>query len=110
MQALAHALSQISEDSDLGKMVSKAKTNTKHTFTRKKTKIQVAKDPAKAYHTKIRKTAWLGVGSLRPCSLLTWKRPGRPVLADGKPCRIKWGLSDGKSEFVVVVFDNCGCI
>lgn len=104
MQALAHALSQISEDSDLGKMVSKAKTNTKYKFTRKKTKIQVTKDPAKIYHTRIRKTAYYGVGSLRPCSLLTW-RPGRPVLADGKPGRIKWGLSDGKSEFVVVVFD-----
>jgi hypothetical protein len=101
MRTLAHALSQLSEDSELGKMVKKVVKNTK--VVRKK-KIKLINNPVKRYRSSIRKTAWYGVGSLRPCSLLIW-RPGRPVQSDGKPGRIKWGLSDGKLEFVVMVFD-----
>lgn len=103
MQTLAHALSQIDENSDLGKMVSKSVSKTK-IVRKKETKAKIVIDAAKRYHNSIRKTAWFGIGSLRPCSLLTWK-PGRPVQSDGKSGRIKWGLSDGKLEFVVMVFD-----
>jgi hypothetical protein len=103
MQALAHALRQIPEDSDLGKMVSKVVIKKK-VVRKHKTKITTSESKAKQFKNTIRKTAYFGVGSLRPCSLLTW-RPGRPVLAEGKPGRIKWGLSDGNLEFVVVLYD-----
>lgn len=101
MRTLAHALSQLSEDSEIGKMV---KNVVKTTKVVRKNKIKLINDPVKRYRSSIRKTAWYGVGSLRPCSLLTWK-PGWPVKSNGRPGRIKWGLSDGKLEFVVIVFD-----
>jgi hypothetical protein len=103
MQTLAHALSQISKDTELGKMVSKAAVKKKK-IVRKKKKLEISKDPAKIFRKRIRKTVYFGIGNLRPCQFLAW-RPGRPALADGKPGRIKWGLSDGNLEFVVVMYD-----
>lgn len=104
MQTLAHALKQVSGDSNLGKMVSIAVKKTK-VVRKNRTRIKVDISPASKFHNEIRKTAYLGVGSLKPCSLLAW-RPGHPVLSDGKTGRIKWGLSDGKNDYVVMVFDT----
>lgn len=101
MNSLAHALRQLPKDSELGKMVSKVVIKTKVV---RKQKTKVAATPAVRFTNSILKTATGGVGSLRPCSLLTWK-PGRPVQSNGNSGRVKWGLSDGKLEFVVMVFD-----
>jgi len=104
MQALAHALKQVSEDSDLGKMIKIAAKKTK-VVRKNRTRIKIEVSPVSKFHNRIRKTAYIGVGNLRPCSLLAWK-PGRPVLSDGKTGRIKWGLSDGRNDYVVMVFDT----
>lgn len=101
MQTLAHALRQLPKDSELGKMVSKVVIKTKVV---RKQKTKVVATPAKRFTASILETATCGVGSLRPCSLLTWK-PGSPVQSNGVSGRVKWGLSDGKLEFVVMVFD-----
>jgi len=71
----------------------------------KSRKRKLSKDPFKAYEQRIRRSSGAGIGPLRPCAHLDWK-PGSPAMADGKPCRIKWGLSDGKENFVVVFFDH----
>jgi hypothetical protein len=66
MQALAHALKKLPEDSDLGKMVSIAAKKTKVV---RKNKTRIKASPATRFHNSIRKTAFVGVGSLLPCSL-----------------------------------------
>jgi len=56
------------------------------------------------FHRRLRRTSREGLGSLLPCSLCAWP-PAAPALAAGKPCRIRWGLSDGTQECVVVTFE-----
>jgi len=60
--------------------------------------------PAKEYEARIKRTRFVGIGSLRPCTLLDWP-DATPALADGRPCRIGWGLSDGSCEQVVVLLE-----
>lgn len=59
---------------------------------------------ARLYHSSILRTAREGLWGLSPCSLFNWLPP-KSALADGKPCRIKWGLSDGNNHFAVVLFE-----
>lgn len=101
MQALAHALNQISKDSKLGKMVDECK-QTEIKTTQTCVSIYSKKE---VYERNLKQTLTSGVGSLYPCSLLAWK-PGMPMKSKGITGRIKWGLSDGNTEFVVVVFDS----
>lgn len=104
MQALAHALQQLPRDSEFGEMISRAVKKTK-VIRKNKTRIRVSATPVQRFHHNIRKTAYVGIGNIRPCSLLAWQ-PGKPVISDGKTGRIKWGLSDGKNDYVVMVFDK----
>lgn len=63
------------------------------------------KDPVRLYERQLKKSAFVGLGNLRPCGHTDW-RPGGPALADGKPCRVKWGLVDGEERLVVVIYDQ----
>lgn len=59
---------------------------------------------AKEYDRQIKLAGRKGFGSLKPCSFPAWK-PATPALACGKPCRIKWGLSSGNHDVVIVAFE-----
>lgn len=90
----------------LGKMMKRAvvRTSRRKKNRQKKSFQQVNKDPHTIYEKRIKRTLYAGVGSLRPANLLSWK-PGQPALAGGKPCRIKWALTDGQHTMVVVLYD-----
>jgi hypothetical protein len=107
---MQNALAKVAPDGDLGKMIARAaeraeeeKKQRRIQRAAKKRKLSAA-EAAKRYELNITKTSRQGIGSLRPCSILSW-RTARPALANGKPCIIRWGLSDGELQFVVVEFE-----
>lgn len=99
-QALAKAAAS-KPDTELGKM---AKIALKRSNKPKRKKRKVSLDPATAYHQELKRTAYVGLGPLRPCSFTDW-RPGLAVQVEGNTGRIKWGLSDGTTRMVVVLYD-----
>ena len=99
-QALAKAIADKPE-SELGKM---ARVAISRGQKRKRKKRKLSTDPTKAYHQRLKRTAFVGLDKLRPCSFTDWK-PGLAVQVGDKTGRVKWGLTDGNTRMVVVLFD-----
>ncbi len=99
MSIMQSAFAKARVEGELGEMVAKAAAKA---APRKR---NLSKDPLKAYEQRIKRSCGAGIGPLRPCAHLEW-RPGSPALANGEFCRIKWGLSDGHEDFVVVLYDH----
>lgn len=121
MNIMATALQKAAAKGTAGKMISQAvakvKREDKEARQREieKARQWEAKEKEKRYNRA--QTAWAqeyyrritlagrkGLGSLKPCSYSVWK-PATPALAGGKPCRVKWGISDGVNNFVIVIFE-----
>lgn len=95
----------IAKGTKLGKMLSKAVENAKKP-SKKATMLPVQKvSPLIEYQDKILLSEIEGLGELHPCAIVGWK-PGTPAMVEGKPCRVKWGLSDGKETTVVISYET----
>lgn len=119
-QSLADQLAKLAakDDSSIGEMAHKAvlrrdeelreerkqRREQKRQREEKKSFLQ-QKRKVRDYERRICGTFRQGLlGNLYPCSLLKW-RPGRSALAFGRPCVVKWCLTNGEQTVAVVKYE-----
>jgi len=104
MKQLQTALTKAASQTPNNRLREMTELALKRSMRPKRAKRKPIADPVKDYHQMIKSTEYDGLGALHPCSFINW-RPGSAVKVDGDTGRIKWGLTDGKVEVVVILFD-----